>query len=351
MKFGLHYLMSCSDSQSPAQRYRDTVEQAARGEALGFESVWPVEQHFNQTQSALPCPALLLAAIAERTRTMRLGTGIVQLPLGHPLRIAEEIATLDVLSGGRVEFGVGRGSNPQHFAGFGVPLAESRDRMVEALDYIHQAWTQERFSFQGRFFQADDICLVPKPLQQPHPQIWIAANGPDSFEFAGRAGYPILVAAHINPIPMLRAFLSKYQAARKEAGHPQMTQDDLTVLMPLYVGEDRGKVRQDVEPAVKNFIHLSTSLLTSSAGKWTSEAESKRMATLLERVRALTQEMMNDGMAIFDTPEACVERLRQVQQEFNPGRVICWFNFVGAIPHDRVLRSMELFSSKVLPHV
>ena len=351
MKFGLHYLMSCSDSQSPAQRYRDTVEQAARGEDLGFESVWPVEQHFNQYQSALPCPALLLAAIAERTRTMRLGTAIVQLPLGHPLRIAEELATLDVLSGGRVEFGVGRGSNPQHFAGFGVPMAESRDRMVEALDYIRQAWTQERFSFQGRFFQADDVCLVPKPLQQPHPPIWIAANGRDTFEFAGRSGYPILVAAHINPFPKLRELLSIYQAARREAGHPDMSQDDLTLLMPLYVGEDRAKVRRDVEPAVKNFMGLSTSLLESASGKWTWEAERKHMEALLERIQAVTYEMMSDSMAIFDTPEACVERLKQVQQEFNPGRVICWFNFVGAIPHNRVMHSMELFSSKVLPHV
>ncbi len=350
MKFGLHYLMSCSDTQSPAQRYRDTIEQAARGEALGFESVWPVEQHFNQKQSALPSPALLLAAIAQRTRTMRLGTAIVQLPLGHPLRIAEEIATLDVLSGGRVEFGVGRGSNPQHFAGFGVPLSESRDRMIEALDYIRQAWTQERFSFQGRFFQADDICLVPKPLQQPHPPIWVAANGPDTFKFAGQLGYPILVAAHINPFPKLRALLTMYQNARKEAGHPDMGQDDLTLLMPLYVGEDRPKIRQDVEPAVKNFVDLATSLLTSSSGKWMSEAERKNMDALLERTRAVTYEMMNDGMAIFDTPEACVERLKYVQQEFNPGRVISWFNFVGAIPHDRVMRSMELFSSKVLPH-
>jgi len=350
MKFGLHYLMSCSDNQFPAQRYRDTVEQAARGEALGFDSVWPVEQHFNQQQSALPCPALLLAAIAERTRTMRLGTGIVQLALGHPLRIAEEIATLDVLSGGRVEFGVGRGSNPKHFAGFGVPMAESRDRMLEALDYIRQAWTHEQFSFQGRFFQADDICLVPKPLQQPHPPIWIAANSADSFEFAGRAGYPILVAAHINPFPKLRALLDIYQNARKQAGHPEMGQDDLTLLMPLYVAEDRAKVRRDVEPAVSNFVHLSTSLLASASGKWTSEAERKNMDRLLERIRAVTYEMMNDSMAIFDTPEACVERLKQVQQEFNPGRVISWFNFVGAIPHDRVMRSMELFSSKVLPH-
>src|SRR5215218_7786078 len=157
MKFGLHYLLSCAPGQSPAQRYGHTVDQATRAEGLGFESVWPVEHHFNPAVSILPCPTLLLAAIAARTTTLRLGTAIVQLPLAHPIRIAEELATLDVLSNGRVEAGVGRGGNPTHFAGFGVPMSESRDRMIEALDYIRLAWTSDRFSFRGQHYEAEDL--------------------------------------------------------------------------------------------------------------------------------------------------------------------------------------------------
>src|SRR5580704_5183840 len=153
MKFGLHYQLPCFGSQSPVQRYRDTIEQSVHAEALGFESVWPVEQHFNADLSITP--PLLLAALAERTRTLRLGIAIVLLPLSHPIRIAEEIATLDVLSNGRVEFGVGRGSIPTHFAGFGVPQAESRERFIEALELIVQAWTKERVSYDGRFFKVD----------------------------------------------------------------------------------------------------------------------------------------------------------------------------------------------------
>jgi alkanesulfonate monooxygenase SsuD/methylene tetrahydromethanopterin reductase-like flavin-dependent oxidoreductase (luciferase family) len=350
MKFGLHYLLPCSDTQSPVQRYRDTLDQAARGEALGFESAWPVEQHFNRKASIMPCPTLLLAALAERTSTMRLGTAIVQLPLSHPMRIAEEIATLDVLSGGRVEFGVGRGSNPQHFAGFGVPLSESRDRMIEALEYLNAALTQDTFSFQGRFYQADNLSLSPRPVQRPRPAIRIAANSADTFDFAGQRGYPIFAAAHINPFPKLKELLPLYQSARTSSGHSAMGADDLTILMPLYVAEDRSQVRRDVEPAVQRHMYLLAELLTSGSGKWTSEAEAKRMEALLEKTRQITFELMNDTMAIFDTPEGCVERLKQVQEELNPGRVICWFNLAGAIPHERVLRSMELFASKVLPH-
>src|ERR1700688_4892205 len=144
MKFGLHYQVPCYGSQSPVQRYRDTIEQSVHAEALGFESVWPVEQHFNADLSITPAPLLLLAALAERTRTLRLGVAIVLLPLSHPIRVAEEIATLDVLSNGRVEFGIGRGAVPNHFRAFGVPIAENRDRFVEGLEVIRQAWTSDR---------------------------------------------------------------------------------------------------------------------------------------------------------------------------------------------------------------
>ena len=123
MKFGLNYHLPCLESQSPVQRYRDTIEQSVYGEALGFESVWPVEQHFAAHLSMLSAPFLMLAAVAERTRAMRLGVAVTLLPLWHPIRLAEEIATLDVISNGRVEFGVGRGAFPQHFAGFGIDLA------------------------------------------------------------------------------------------------------------------------------------------------------------------------------------------------------------------------------------
>ena len=349
MKFGLHYLLSCSESQSPVERYRDTLEQAVRAEGLGFESVWPVEQHFNQVQSALPCPTLLLAAVASRTTTLRLGTAIVQLPLAHPLRTAEEIATLDVLSGGRVELGVGRGSHPGQFAGFGVPVSESRDRMVEALDYLRVAFTRDRFSFDGRFFHADDVCLVPKPVQKPHPPVRMAANSPDSFALAGRLGHPILVATHVNPLPKLRELLGTYHAARSAAGHPPATPDDLTVLTPFYVGPSAARVRQDAEPGVERFVRVASSSLTASAGSWATPAEGARMNALLERLNATTFDTVNTDMGIFDTPDGCVERLGRIERELGAGRVICWFNFFGAVPHQRVLDSMELFSAEVLP--
>ena len=348
MQFGLHYLLSCAEGQSPAQRYRDTLDQAIHAESLGFESVWPVEHHFNSAASILPCPALFLAAVAARTSTIRLGTAIVQLPLAHPMRIAEELATLDVLSGGRAEFGVGRGGNPSHFAGFGVPMSESRDRMVEALEYIRRAWTNDRFTFHGRFFQADDLALAPRPIQQPHPPIRVAANSPETAAWAGREGYPVFFASNVNPLPKVRELVPVYRRARAEAGHGASGGGDLTLLMPVYVGDDRRRVEREVAPSVRQFAETAASVFQGLVAR-APEAERPKLQAIVEQLCGMTYHSVNAVTGIFDTPSACVERLHQIREEFNPGRVICWFNFGGVIPHDQVMRSMELFSARVLP--
>jgi natural product biosynthesis luciferase-like monooxygenase protein len=349
MKFGLHYLLSCAEGQSPVERYRETIEQATCAEALGFESVWPVEHHFHAAVSISPCPALLLAAIAARTRTLRLGTAIVQLPLTHPLRIAEELATLDVLSDGRVEFGVGRGGNPSHFAGFGVPMAESRGRMSEALDFVRRAWTEDRFSFEGLFYQAHDLALAPRPVQRPHPPIRMAANSPETALWAARAGLPLLVASNVNPIPKLRELVPLYRRARAEAGHAT-TEDDVTLLMPIYVGPSRAAVAADVAPSVRQFARNAAAVATPWLAR-ASDAERPKLQAILDAARAMTYETVNDVTGIFDTPDACVDRLQWVREELGPGRIIGWFNFGGLIPHERVLRSMALFSERVMPFV
>jgi natural product biosynthesis luciferase-like monooxygenase protein len=348
MKFGLHYQLPCSDAQSAVQRYRDTIDQAVYAEALGFESVWPVEQHFNPNLSILPSPLLLLAAIAERTRALRLGIAIVLLPLSHPVRVAEEVATLDVISNGRIEFGVGRGAIPNHFSGFGVSQAESRDRMFEELEIIRLAWTSERLNFAGRFFKLENLAVVPRPVQKPHPPIRIAANSMDTFELMGRMGYPIFAASQVNPIPRLREFLPLYRNARAAAGHPGDAPEDVTLVLPLYVGESPAQIREELEPSVQHFLRTAASLFDVGELR---EGGAVHFKKALERARRLTYDKMGEVMGIFDTPEGCVERLAQLQQEFKMGRVICWFNPGGQVSNANVMRSMELFASKVMPRL
>jgi alkanesulfonate monooxygenase SsuD/methylene tetrahydromethanopterin reductase-like flavin-dependent oxidoreductase (luciferase family) len=349
MKFGLHYQLPCFGSQSPVQRYRDTLEQSVHAEALGFESAWPVEQHFNADLSITPAPLLLLAALAERTRTLRLGIAIVLLPLSHPIRVAEEIATLDVLSNGRVEFGIGRGSIPTHFAGFGVPQAENRERFGEALEVIVQAWTRERVSYAGRFFKVDNLCVVPKPVQQPHPPIRAAASSVETLEYMGRMGHPIFVATPTNPFPKLRQNLPIYREARKRSGHPDNGGEDVTLALPIYVDESRARIREMMEPSINHYLQTVAGIYRSAVGR--SEIAPANVPERVDRFGRTTWEKACETMAIFDTPEACVERLQRVRDEFNVGRIICWFNTGGMVPHVQVMRSMELFAAKVMPHL
>src|SRR5262245_12462345 len=191
MKFGLFFQASERAGQSHAERYREMIDLIALAESLGFDTAWMAELHFGGAFSLLSNPLMLVPAIAARTRAIRIGTAVTLLPLHHPLSVAEEAATADILSGGRLEFGVGRGSIPTQFHGFRVPVEENRARFDEALRIIRLAWTEERFTYRGAFHDIENISVVPKPFQRPHPPIRVGVHTPESFAHIGDMGLPI----------------------------------------------------------------------------------------------------------------------------------------------------------------
>ena len=348
MHFGMHLFMACAPSQTPTQRYAEAIEQAVHAEALGFESVWPVEQHFIAAASVSSCPSLLLAAIAARTQRLRLGTAIVQLPLAHPLRIAEEIATLDVLSAGRVELGIGRGGNPYHFGAFGVPLAESRQRFVESYRFIRSAFSEERFSFKGEHFSVEQLALVPRPHQPGGPRIHVAANSIETASWAGSEGLPLLLATNIHPLPVMPKLLDAYHTARKEAGRESARPDDISLLMPVFVGRNAARVREIMQPSIQNHVEL-TEMLLGAATRSASPAQFEALTKLLDHVRSLDFDSVDRHMGLLGDVDHCRERLQKIVSELKPGRVITWFDFGGRVPHAQVLESMQLFSEAILP--
>src|SRR5262250_2617171 len=169
MRFGFFDQLPCADSQSESQRYHDILAQIELGDQLGFDTVWLGELHFGRSSSILACPLMILAAAAQRTKRIRLGTAVTLLPLHNPVKMAEDAATLDVLSDGRLEFGVGRGATPIYFAGYNVPQEESRERFEESLEVILRAWTSERLTYQGKYFRVQELSLAPRPVQKPYP--------------------------------------------------------------------------------------------------------------------------------------------------------------------------------------
>ncbi|WP_437317502.1 LLM class flavin-dependent oxidoreductase [Sorangium sp. So ce385] len=349
MRFGIYQLVSCAEGQDVHQRYRDTFASSLAADELGYESIWPVEHHFDPRVSVLSCPTLFLAAVASRTSRLRLGTGIVQLPLTHPLRAAEELATLDVLSEGRVEAGVGRGVHPAHFAGFGVPIAESRARFEEGVALLLRAFREERVSFRGRHFDVAGVQIVPRPVQARGPTVRVAANSMETAVFAGRMGLPVLTASHVTPFPKLEGLLGAYREARREAGHAPPAPDDISVVMPLFVAEDRAAIERQLAPGVASYVAMVSSALAPQVASASVPAERERLQALLAGMRATTLASLDASMGVFDTPEGCVERLRALAARFGMGRIIAWFNFGEVLPHAEVMRAMALFAARVMP--
>src|SRR5262249_8465339 len=219
MRFGLFCQAPEAAGRSHAERLSEMFDLITFGESLGFDVAWLAEIHFGAAFSLLSTPLMAVPLIAQRTRRIRIGTAVTLLPLHHPLHCAEQAAMADVLSGGRLEFGIGRGSIPTQFHGFRVPLAENRARFDEALDIIRLAWTGERFSYDGPFHKIENLAVTPRPVQVPHPPIRVAVHSAESFAHIGDLGLPIYSGTTTTPLPQLREFMALYRAHLSAGGH------------------------------------------------------------------------------------------------------------------------------------
>ena len=347
MEFGVFYQLPCDEDQSAQQRYADTIAQCQLADSLGFDNAWLAELHFHPTFSITPSPLLLASAVAQTTRHIRLGTAVNLMPLYHPIRLAEEIATLDVISGGRAILGIGRGIIPSHFEGYGVSMEEGRKRFDECLRLIVDAWTKDELDFQGEYYQVRDVGVVPKPLQKPHPPIHVAATGPDTFELVGSMGYNLLVAPVIAGNQPAVDGAKVYREMLAKAGHDPK-KGKLSVTLPIYVSEDRHKTDGVLKDTINSYIKSAQAMLTSPAAN-RAAAVNPRIARMQEGIGKLNYEQVLKDNTVIGTPEECVERLNQFQELFGAQEYSGWFNIGGRLPHDVVTKSMQLFAEKVMP--
>ena len=333
MEFGVFYQLPCAEEQSPAARYADTLAQAQLADELGFDSVWLAELHFNPKFSIMSAPLLVASAIAQSTSRIKVGTAVNLVPLHHPIRLAEETATLDILSQGRAIFGIGRGSNPRQFEGYGVDVVEGRQRFQEALDFILKAWTNDELTFQGQYYQAQELRVMPKPEQKPHPPVYIASNSPDTFGLVGSMGHNILVAPLVVSIQGALTGLEVYRETLAEHGYDP-AQAKINVNVPVYVTEDRKLARATLEPSFTNYLGLiGSSRLRASRG-----------------LASLTYDAVFEEFSAIGDPDQCVAKLRSFQDMYQPQEFMCWFNPGGLLPHEEVEKSMRLFANEVMPH-
>ena len=335
MDFGVLYQIPCSEGQTPAGRYADVMAQVQLADELGYDMAWLAELHFARRFSVMPAPLLMASALSQTTERIMLGTAVNLLPLHHPLRIAEEVATLDVLSGGRAVFGVGRGSNPDHYRGYGIPIEERTDRFVEGLDLVLQAWQNEELDYNGRYYQAENVRLEPKPIQQPHPPVYVASVGADTFPLVGGLGHSILVTPLIITVQGVSDGLAIYRDTLVEHGHDPAAVK-VVVNVPVHVGETPDAARAGFAPTVSNYLDTLRSMQNNARGS--------------SRATQLSYQLIYDELGAIGTPEQVTERLQTFQELYQPQEIMCWFNIGGMLSNEEVSRSMRLFADEVMPH-
>jgi alkanesulfonate monooxygenase SsuD/methylene tetrahydromethanopterin reductase-like flavin-dependent oxidoreductase (luciferase family) len=348
MQFGLFYEAPEDPRYTHAERYAEMFDLVAYGETLGFDAAWLAEIHFGGAFSLVSVPLMAVPVIAQRTQRIRLGTAVTLLPLHHPLSMAEQAATADLLSGGRLEFGVGRGSIPTHFHGFGVALEENRARFDECLEIIRLAWTTERFSYTGRFYTVENVAVVPKPLQQPHPPIRVGVHTAESFAHLGDLGWPIYSGTTTTPMPQLREGMALYRTHLKDAGHTWHN-DQAALMMPLHVAATSSAAREAMRPGVEKFYRNMLTMLSYLPDTYTGHLE--RVHQLGQMLENFPFERFCQQQGVFGDPYECIDRLQAARDEFDLCQTICWFDQGCRLTLEEVKRSMARFADEVMPKI
>ena len=348
MHIGL--MMECDyrDGRTQREAFDEAFATAEAAEALGFDGIWLAERHFSPPGGPAPVssigstPLLWATAIAMRTSRLRIGTAVLLLPLGHPVRFAEEVATLDNMSQGRLDLGVGRSSFPRSYEGYNVPYEESRARFREYLEVMRLAWTQERFSYTGTFYTCRDLVLIPRPYQQPHPPLCHAATSRETFAAIGTLGLPLLVGVASMALPELPQVIAEYQAAWHAAGHPG--QGEVRLRLPVYVAESMDQAQSEPQASARPYYERVRQAYLRSVQTFENAVRAAQLATL-------TYEDVLHTRVVFGTPQHTIERLSRLRHEVGLSGIIMEPNIGGRIPPALILRSMRLFAEEVAPHV
>jgi len=355
--------------ESEPRRLRGDIEVGIVADRAGFDTFWAPEHHCLEEYSHNSCSHLSCLAVGMKTERIRLVTGIFNLcpPINHPIRVAEQIATIDILTNGRVELGTGRGSGSTEVNSFGITNEQSREMWDEAIRAIPQMWTKELFSWNGKHFSVPERCILPKPVQKPHPPLWVTTSNPPTIEIAGRMGLGVAMFNFADP-ELLRPAVETYKkAVAKAEPVGAFVNNKIMTIAPLLCMEDGDEARR-VFSRKRNDVtaHFSVYFDTILANGELLKDEPRpmtqtRIRELIERARTdprvqgpmargdISKEfLLQNGMCVGDPDDVArtVERFRAIgldQLVFVP--VIGW----GHELQDVCLRSVELTGAKVLP--
>jgi alkanesulfonate monooxygenase SsuD/methylene tetrahydromethanopterin reductase-like flavin-dependent oxidoreductase (luciferase family) len=338
MDIGTFLLMQSPSARSSQEIYARGIELAQAAETLGFRNVWLGEHHFS-TYGYLSRPVQLASYIAAKTTRLRVGTAVIVVPLHHPLLIAEEIAMLDLLSGGRCDIGLGRGYQRYEFERFGLQLDSDGTRWNDSIDILLKSFEGKPFSYEGKLFKIPETVVFPRTMQKPHPPIWITAQSPYSLEAAVRRGFNVLTGGFGVPLERLAEFGKLFErvvAEAKPAKRPLVG-----VQRAIYVTKDAADAREAAEQARWN-MRVTLSLRNNY-----ERVENGNAIPVPAQTEPTMDELL-DRHLIIGTPETCIRQIKRLKEAVG----ITHFNgsfWLGDMEQARVLRSMELFSQEVMP--
>lgn len=350
MNVGVFSLMQWPFDRSADRVYGDEIAQAVEAERLGFDRAWFAEHHFSRYGIG-PAIHLTVAHVAALTHRIRLGTGITILPFLHPLRAAEEVATLDVLTGGRLDWGAGRGYQRHEFDAFGVDIASSKTMFQEALDVIFRAWEPGPLEHHGEHWSFGPVDVLPKPVQVPRVPTYVACLSPDSVAWTGSQGLPLLVD-QFSPFDRLVENRRLHVRAFSEAGHDGDPPEAIA-LRQVFVAESKEEARRVIAPALLWYYRMLAKV--GSPAREGEELPSgyeayevfAKLAGLAGPDRGDFLDLLLDKVAIAGDPSEVADRLTGLH-EAGYASVICWSNF-GGIPHEQTIASMRRFIDEVAP--
>jgi len=347
MDFGINVDFWVRGGDTHQDTFKEAFDLVDLAEELGVDTAWLGEAHFLPNRSVLSAPIVVASSIATRTQQLRVGMAVQVLPLISPLRIAEEAATVDQISEGRFEFGVGRSGNVRAYDIMGIDYAESKERFQEALDIILEAWKGEPFSYEGKYNHITNALLSPLPYQKPHPKIRIAASSGDSFGRIGRLGYPIFLGLRVMDVEDLKTNLRDYKEEWKKAGHPGDA-GDINVRLPMYIAPTDEEAVEEPKESTESFFRRMRDLFEYSLGRAGTESAEVRRARY-DRMTNATYEEILETRVIFGSPERVIDRLTQFQEMLGITGITAELNPGGSLPVEAVHRSLRLLTQEVMP--
>src|SRR5262245_25136436 len=352
MRYGLFYLPSSlpATRAEGAERFRTIVEQIAYGEEIGLDSVWLAEHHFHSFAGFFSSPPVIGAAIAQRTTKMRIGTAVLLLPYHNPLRVAEDYATLDCLSGGRVEFGIGHGFVKWEALTFGIPLDDLRDRFKENLDVVLKAWSEPKLSHKGRFHEFSGVEVWPRPLQEPYPTVWMAATtSVESFELSARHGFHMMLIPFLSELEELRLKMEVYFKTRRASGHETSTARVLGVYH-VYVGESSAEARASAAPGLAEYQSAAGQAHSLTPGIADPESYRSHERHRAQMKRLTFSDLVDQNRVIVGSAEEVREKVAHVRERLYLTDLAGNFA-LGGLTDAQVRASMRRFMEHVAPKI